>query len=164
MKLTPRQARWSLWVLQGSTKANKIRVGRRLVSTLAQVETAEKDDMRALATRSKHKAGQEPSELRASHRKQTMTTRHAGLASKSLHLAVQDNPPETLPSLTSRFKRDRIALRHRFKRCASKMVSQAWALNLWAWRLEQLLLHLQRGDDQMGSTGEVEVSHAGDNL
>ena len=35
--------------------------------------------------------------------------------------------------LMSRFKRDRTALRHRFERCASHMVSPAWALNPCAW-------------------------------
>ena len=47
----------------------------------------------------------------------------------------------TLPSLMSRFTRDRTALRHRFKRCASKMVSQAWALNPWAWAARVNTIH-----------------------
>ena len=91
---------------QGSTFANKIRVGRRIFCVQAgtsqdalrsNVETAKKIDMWALATRGMHTAGQQTA--------------------------------RALPSLLSRFKRDRTALRHTFKRCASQMVSQSWARN-----------------------------------
>ena len=54
------------------------------------------------------------------------------LATRGMHTAGQQTA-RALASLLSRFKRDRTALRHRFKRCASQVVSQCWALNREAW-------------------------------
>ena len=113
VKLTPWQVRRSFSVSQGSTFANKIRVGRRISSKLAQVRMhfgvtsrlQKKMDMWAPATRGMHTAGQELSELLALRKKANNDNATRWARIKVAPLGDVRQTARALPSLLSRFKR-----------------------------------------------------------
>ena len=87
-----------------------VQIGTIQAARWSNVETAEKGDMWALATRGMHMAGQELSELLAFRKKANNDNATRWVRIK---VARAKRTGRTLPSLMSHSRRDQTALRHR---------------------------------------------------